>query len=136
MRARLSFMDIARLRPIGERLAAEVDEATPTPVLSHSDFKASNLLIHEGKLSAVVDWEFAHSGTPFLAIGQLFRHPLPEGFDKAFAAAYRAEGGVLPRGWRDLARRTDLVNLLEFLNRSDLTKPWEDDLRRLVSATT
>ncbi|RYG36958.1 hypothetical protein EON81_08075, partial [bacterium] len=135
MRARLSFTEIARLRSIAQRLAAELDAAWPVPALCHSDFKASNLLVHEGRLSAVVDWEFAHSGSPGVALGQLFRHALPDGFEKSFAAAYRAEGGNLPKGWRELARRADLVNLLDFMNRSDLTKDWEEDLRRLISKT-
>lgn len=37
---------------------------TPAPSLVHGDFRNGNLLIQDGRLSAVLDWELAHVGDP------------------------------------------------------------------------
>ncbi len=98
------------------RIADEVEPQIPEePCLVHGDFKASNLLIHEGRLSAVLDWEFAHSGTWVMSVGQLFRHheQLPDGFEERFARGC----GELPRNWRELGQAIDLLSFLDFLNR-------------------
>lgn len=34
------------------------------PGLVHGDYRAGNLLFHEGHISGVLDWEFAHAGDP------------------------------------------------------------------------
>ena len=39
------------------------------PALLHGDFGFHNFLFHEGELSAVLDWEFAHVGDPAEDLG-------------------------------------------------------------------
>jgi aminoglycoside phosphotransferase (APT) family kinase protein len=93
--------------------------------LVHSDYKGSNLLLRQTsgrwEVAAVLDWEFAHAGTPLVDIGILLRDAdtLPSGFAPAFAAAYRAAGGSLPTEWRQIAQLLDLMNYCEFLNGPD-----------------
>ncbi len=73
------------------------------PCLTHADFGGSNILVQVGdggaRVAAVVDWEFAFAGTPFIDLGNLMRPPLGElpGFEAAVAYGYRAEGGPLTR---------------------------------------
>ncbi|WP_159588262.1 phosphotransferase family protein [Hydrogenophaga sp. BPS33] len=45
--------------------------APQTTVLCHGDFRTGNYLVHEGTLSAVLDWELAHWGQPFADMGWL-----------------------------------------------------------------
>lgn len=42
------------------------------PVLLHRDYRTGNYLVHEGRLAAVLDWEFAGWGDPLEDIGWLF----------------------------------------------------------------
>ncbi|HTT84000.1 MAG TPA: phosphotransferase [Rhizomicrobium sp.] len=41
-----------------------LDVIAPRPVFVHGDSSYHNMLVHEGRLSAVLDWEFAHAGDP------------------------------------------------------------------------
>lgn len=41
-----------------------LDAIDPKSVLVHGDSSYHNMLIHEGRLSVVLDWEFAHAGDP------------------------------------------------------------------------
>ena len=42
--------------------------------LVHGDFNPTNILIDDGAVSGVLDWEYCHSGTPYMDIGNLLRH--------------------------------------------------------------
>lgn len=105
------------------------------PNLVHGDFKASNLLVSGGKLSGVLDWEFAHSGTWLLDAGQLFRHPLPAGFVNGFESGFVAAGGGLVGEWRELARAVDTLSLVDFLARPASTDRRIAEVRRLAGET-
>jgi aminoglycoside phosphotransferase (APT) family kinase protein len=39
------------------------------PALVHGDYRIGNMLVHEGKVSAVMDWELAHVGDPCFDLG-------------------------------------------------------------------
>ena len=82
--------------------------------MSHADYKASNLLIHEGRLSGVLDWEFVHAGTWLLDAGQVLRYlgPLRENFADEMERGFQKQ---MPPDWRELSRTIDLINLTEFL---------------------
>jgi aminoglycoside phosphotransferase (APT) family kinase protein len=88
------------------------------PRLLHRDYRSGNYLVHEGHLSAVLDWEFAGWGDPREDIGWMlarcwrFGRPDREaggvGGAADFLAGYAAEGGVAidPAGtayWQVLA---------------------------------
>lgn len=42
---------------------------TPRRVLVHGDFKPGNVLMHEGRVVALLDWETAHLGSPLEDLG-------------------------------------------------------------------
>jgi aminoglycoside phosphotransferase (APT) family kinase protein len=50
-------------------LLAERAPATPRRTLIHADFRLGNVLVDQGKLSAVLDWEFASYGDPLEDLG-------------------------------------------------------------------
>lgn len=45
--------------------------AAPTPVLVHGDFRVGNLMVTAAGISAVLDWECAHIGSPWEDLGWL-----------------------------------------------------------------
>jgi aminoglycoside phosphotransferase (APT) family kinase protein len=59
-------------------------------VLLHRDYRTGNYLVHEGRLAAVLDWEFAGWGDPVEDIGWLFARCW------RFGRAERVAGGVGP----------------------------------------
>lgn len=71
--------------------------------LVHGDYRPANMLVQDGRISAVLDWEFAHAGDPaedlgwYLADVYRGQHFLPGVFGPAeFLARYAARRGTLP----------------------------------------
>jgi aminoglycoside phosphotransferase (APT) family kinase protein len=89
----------------------------------HAGYNGKNLLAvgSDGRwsISAVLDWEFAFSGSPLTDIGNMlrFRDEHPPGFGDGFIAGYRDAGGELPERWREISEALDLYPLADFLTR-------------------
>ncbi len=105
-----------------------IDEAEPwmreslgPPCLTHGDFKASNLMIHEGRVTGVLDWEFAFAGPVLFSFAQLlrFEHQLPVRFGEC---VLRGFDKPMPARWRETALILDFVSLLDFLCRPDCSE--------------
>lgn len=112
------------------------------PVLAHSDFKPTNLLVArrgEGwEVTALLDWEFAWAGPGLLDLGQLLRHEreLPPGFAAGVERGYLDGGGALPERWREAAAALDLLNLAGgFLDEAEERPRSQRDARDLVLET-
>ncbi len=119
----LSPAEIGRLRALAaaaDPLARSVGRARQ---LVHSDYNGKNLLAVGGdgrwSISAVLDWEFAFSGSPLTDVGNMlrFRACGPPGFAGGFVAGYRDAGGQLPERWREISEALDLYALADFLTR-------------------
>jgi hypothetical protein len=93
--------------------ATRLDEMAGDARLVHGDFNPSNILVSGGKVSGVLDWEFAHSGSPYMDIGNLLRHQPNRAED--LAAGLSDEGVALPDDWEYRAALVDLGSHLEFL---------------------
>jgi aminoglycoside phosphotransferase (APT) family kinase protein len=109
--------------------------------LVHSDFGARNVLVREvegqWQVAAVIDWEFAFSGSPLFDAGNFLRYersqqPLVE---PHFSQGLLAGGGHLREEWRQLARVIDLGALCEMLTRDELPEDVEREIVQLVRAT-
>lgn len=112
------------VRRTSDFIRANLERLKPyhhTVALVHSDFKPSNLLLQEGEVSGVLDWEFAHAGLPLLDVAILTRDERlsQESWSGPFAQAFVAEGGFLTEDWQAAARYLDLVNLLDFVSRPE-----------------
>jgi aminoglycoside phosphotransferase (APT) family kinase protein len=96
---------------------AEIHEQ---PSLTHGDFNPTNILIHNGQVSAVLDWEYAHAGTPYMDIGNLLRNTDPN-HHEAIGEGLKEGGFELPNDWKHRAALIDFSSHLEFLTstRSD-----------------
>jgi Ser/Thr protein kinase RdoA (MazF antagonist) len=100
----------------------DLHEPSVTNQLCHSDFNQKNFLIRRDAigrhhLAAVLDWEFAFSGSSVIDIGNLlrFEHESPAVEGACFADAYRAAGGHLDKAWREQALFADLLAQCAFL---------------------
>lgn len=82
--------------------------------LVHGDFNPTNILIRDGVVSGILDWEFCHSGTPYMDIGNLLRHTAA-GYHQLIGLGLQAGGMDLPGDWRQRASLVDLTSQLEFL---------------------
>ena len=123
------------------RWAPELASLDDQRSLVHCDFGSRNLLLRniEGRwrVAAVLDWEFAVSGSPLTDIGHFLRYeraarPTRE---PHFSTAYLHAGGILPDEWRQLSRLLDLSALCEALTRDELPTAIEAELVELVRAT-
>lgn len=117
-----------RLGPLRDELwqllqARSFDDPSP-PQLVHGDFNPTNLLFDEtGELVAVLDWEFAHAGSLYMDLGNLFRErngtTLPDDFTTALDIALQELDVSLPLDAFDRALLVDLSSALDFLSSPD-----------------
>jgi aminoglycoside phosphotransferase (APT) family kinase protein len=91
--------------------------------LVHGDLSGRNIIgavAEEGvwRISGLIDWEAAFSGSALWDIGSLFRYPkrYSETFRQRFERGYRDAGGTLPEDWLRTARLLDSTRLVEILN--------------------
>jgi aminoglycoside phosphotransferase (APT) family kinase protein len=87
--------------------------------LVHSDVNPKNLLIHPETLevTGLVDWEYAHAGSPYSDLGNLLRFDRDPAFVNGLLGEYAARLGVDPHRSLDLARAADLFALVELGSR-------------------
>ena len=133
--ARLPAGLAAGVRALAEAAAGRLDGPGADRALVHCDYNGANLLVREGRVVAVLDWEFAMCGTPLWDAGNMLRHfAATPAFDAAFEAGMRAGGLALPPGWRALAALLDIVNLADMLSRSPAGSRREASMIRSIEA--
>jgi aminoglycoside phosphotransferase (APT) family kinase protein len=108
------------------------------PSLTHADFGGSNILVNvDERVAAVIDWEFALSGSPIMDLANLLRPPLGElpDFADHVARGYRAAGGDLPDDWRRRTMYSSLTDWASFLGRPRISDALAEDARRMIART-
>jgi aminoglycoside phosphotransferase (APT) family kinase protein len=116
--------EMAGLRALAARLTPAAASTASARQLVHSDFNGKNLLVLDRggrwSISAVLDWEFAFSGSPLVDVGNMlrFRTSYPPSFVSGFIAGFRAAGGDLPPDWQEVSEALDLYALADFLTRT------------------
>ena len=92
--------------------------------LVHGDFDPANILVdyQQGQwhVSGILDWEFAHSGSPLLDIANMLRyaHYMPLVFKDAFIKGLQTNGMILPVTWEKSVILLNILSLLDCLARS------------------
>lgn len=99
-----------------EKVLEKLDEEIS---LVHGDFQGTNILIKNGKLSGILDWEFAMAGHPLADIGQFFRYE--EYFNinllKVFENEYNKNSDYkLEKDWYKISKLRDLINLIQLID--------------------
>ena len=122
--ARLGLALTDRVLDFAAREGWRLDAWRDDPRLVHADLNPSNILMRDGGVAGVLDWEFALSATPGLDFGNLLRPPLGTrpGFADGSARGYRRGGGVLPADWQRIARIADLFAWADLLGRRPLRR--------------
>lgn len=91
--------------------------------LVHADYDPANILVDkiEGqwKITAILDWEFAHSGPTLLDVANMLRyaHHMPPIFEEAFLQGLKQGGVTLPENWRIRIQLLNVDALLDCLVR-------------------
>ncbi|MEV4265478.1 phosphotransferase [Kribbella sp. NPDC049584] len=92
--------------------------------LVHSDFNPKNLLIdpETARITGLIDWEFAHAGSPYADLGNLFRFSTDQVLAGAVLDVLRGSGLLQATGLGerlvDLGRAADLWALLDLATRA------------------
>lgn len=94
-----------------------LDEINADISLVHGDFNPTNILIQNGEVSAVLDWEWGHAGTPYMDIGNLRRN-VDEKYHDSIGQGLVEGGFELPADWQKRVALIDLGSHLEFLSSS------------------
>jgi aminoglycoside phosphotransferase (APT) family kinase protein len=86
----------------------------------HSDLNPKNVLVDPRSLevTALLDWEFAHAGSPWSELGNLLRFDRAPAFADAVLAAYRAFLPNTPGDVVERAHATDLYALVDLAARA------------------
>ncbi len=110
-------------------LPDEITGSSNDRQLCHSDFNQKNIMVRIGRsgdveIAAILDWEFAMSGSGIVDLGNLLRF---EDESRAVASdclarAYREAGGHLDGSWRQQSLFADLLAQLEHLT-GDAERP-------------
>jgi len=109
--------------------------------LVHGDFGKRNLLVRQvgGRwvVAAVLDWEFAVSGSQLGDLGHFLRYESAAQpvLEPHFTMGYVQAGGALPLAWQRLARVVDLTALCESLTHDELPDTVVRELVELITAT-
>jgi aminoglycoside phosphotransferase (APT) family kinase protein len=109
---------LARLEDVAEDAQALLDAVGRT-CLVHSDANLKNMLVDRKTLrvTALLDWEFAHSGHPFTDLGNLLRFDRRPAYVEAVLAVWCERRGGTPLEALDLARAADLWALVDLAAR-------------------
>ena len=110
--------DLEALREVADR-AQDLLDLTERACLVHGDVNPKNVLVEEGtgEVTALLDWEFAHAGSPFSDLGNLLRFDRRPAFADALLATYSARVVDAPADLLDRARAADLFALVELASR-------------------
>lgn len=130
---------------LAERWLRRIAEAAPALAvvdgarrLVHGDYNPKNLLVERAaggwRVSGVLDWEFAFSGSPLADVGNLLRlvGAYPPRFGEGVRDGLAAAGMPLPDDWRLVARLLDTVALADLLARAEPGGPIHGQVRALV----
>ena len=95
------------------------------PTLVHGDFDPANILVvkenNSWKISALLDFEFAFSGSYLQDIANMLRyaHKMPQAFKDCFLQGFDS---ALPKNYEEICKLLNISALLDILSRSDPSK--------------
>ncbi|MEQ4206110.1 phosphotransferase [Actinopolymorpha sp. B9G3] len=131
--AQWSDDDLAGLLEVARYAQDLLDAAPDRACLAHSDVNPKNLLVDptSGEITGLVDWEYAHSGSPYTDVGNLLRFETDEAFCTAVVATFAAQAPAVSPQFVELGRAVDLLALVDLAARDGGT-PVVDQACRLL----
>jgi aminoglycoside phosphotransferase (APT) family kinase protein len=99
--------------------AQDLLDRTSRVCLVHSDLNPKNVLVdpETAQVTGLVDWEFAHAGSPFTDLGNLLRFDRRPDFAESVLSTYSRLVVDSPEDLLDRARAADLYALVELASR-------------------
>lgn len=124
-----------------DRLAPLLDEAddlaaeTSRHCLCHSDFNSKNLLVDPdtATITGLVDWEYAHAGSPYTDLGNLLRFTRDPALTDAVLEVVRDRVPDADDRLAERAKAADLWALIELAGRAG-TNPVTDAALALLGS--
>ncbi|GAA1949483.1 hypothetical protein GCM10009798_05860 [Nocardioides panacihumi] len=115
-----SDADLAGLRAVAAHAQDRLDEVGRVSLV-HGDLNLKNVLVDADTLeiTGVVDWEFAHAGSPYADLGNLLRFDREPAYADAVLRGWTQLRGDDPATARERARSADLVALVDLAARKD-----------------
>lgn len=106
--------------------------------LVHGDFQGTNIIIENGKLAGILDWEFAMAGHPLGDIGQFFRYE--EYFSKNLVQIFEYEYNKvsdykLTGNWLQISKLRDLVNLIQLIDTEEEMPIKHKNIKEIIINT-
>lgn len=113
--------ELVGLRSLAAEAQALLDEAALRTCLVHSDLNPKNVLVDPATLrvTGLLDWEFAHAGSPYTDLGNLLRLDREPAFADAVLAAREAFVPDPRPDALELARASDLFALVDLATRRE-----------------
>jgi aminoglycoside phosphotransferase (APT) family kinase protein len=132
---------VQRLHDYAWSWSSRIPDLEGQPCLVHNDFGKRNILVHQenGKwvVAAILDWEYAFSGSPLLDVGHFLRYEKMStpAVEPHFSRGFVEHGGLLPDEWREIVKVIDLSGLVECLTHDELPFDVEMEILELINAT-
>ncbi|MFI2707732.1 phosphotransferase family protein, partial [Nocardioides sp. CER28] len=110
--------DLAGLRAVADTAQDLLDQVGRVSLV-HSDLNPKNVLVEPSTLevTGVLDWEYAHAGSPYADLGNLLRFDRRPAYADAVLRGYADLRGDDPATALDRARSADLVALVDLAAR-------------------
>lgn len=118
--------------------AQDVLDAAPGTSLVHGDLNPKNVLLARATdgsvaVTGVLDWEFAHAGSPWADLGNLLRDLRSPAYVDALVATVATRRGATAEDALDRARAADLVAVVELATRRGQNPVADAAHRRLLA---
>src|SRR6478735_2176856 len=115
-----SDADLAGLRAVATEAQDRLDEVGRVSLV-HGDLNPKNVLVDADTLeiTGVLDWEFAHAGSPYADLGNLLRFDREPAYADAVLRGWTKLRGGDPATALERARSADLVALVDLAARKD-----------------
>lgn len=137
-RMRLGKSIIDKINKIVEKNKQVLNELDKDIRLVHGDFQVTNILVKDGNLSGILDWEFAMAGHPIADIGQFFRYE--EYFNNKLIQSFQEEYNKnsdykLGNNWYKIGKLRDLINLIQLIDTKDDMPNKHNHIKTMVMDT-
>lgn len=135
-------LGIELLRDIAELVTANkvlFEKVNTHRSLVHSDFNTKNILVsvEERRVTGILDWEYAHSGTPLCDFANFLRFEAEAGFNVVdfLVKGYGKESNIFFKDWRKVSSLLDLASMFGFLARENLHELTLNTSRKVIQDT-
>lgn len=134
-RSRLGHNIINEIMKIIHKNKVLLNHLDNCPSLVHGDFQGANLLIYNGRLNCVLDWEFAMAGHRLGDIAQFFRYEeyFNEELVEKFEIVYNNYANKeLCSNWYKISKLRDLATLIQMIDTEEELPEKYKDIKKLI----